>query len=46
MVRDIGLVNIFKGVLPFLAADMVRLSIIVAVPWISLVLPRTMGWTG
>jgi tripartite ATP-independent transporter DctM subunit len=46
MVRDIGLGNIFRGVLPFMAADMVRLSIVVAFPWISLVLPRSMGWTG
>ena len=43
MVKDIGLANIFKGVLPFMAADMVRLSVVTFVPWIALVLPRSMG---
>jgi tripartite ATP-independent transporter DctM subunit len=46
MVKDIGLMNIFKGVMPFIAADMVRLSLVVFVPWIALVLPRSMGWAG
>jgi len=40
--RDISLAAIYRGVGPFIAADIVRLTILCAVPWISLVLPRTM----
>jgi C4-dicarboxylate transporter, DctM subunit len=46
MVSDIGLMNIFKGVMPFIAADIVRLSLITFIPPLALILPRTMGWTG
>jgi tripartite ATP-independent transporter DctM subunit len=42
MARDIGLVRIFKGVLPFMTADILRLIILCAFPWISLVLPNSM----
>jgi TRAP-type C4-dicarboxylate transport system permease large subunit len=38
MVSDIGLVNIFKGVLPFMAADFIRLSLILTFPIIALYL--------
>jgi TRAP-type C4-dicarboxylate transport system permease large subunit len=34
--------TIFRGVLPFMAADCVRLAILVAFPIISLYLPRLM----
>ncbi len=40
--RDISLPSIYRGVMPFIAADIVRLAILCAFPWISLVLPRTM----
>ena len=46
MASDIGLANIFRGVMPFICADIVRLSIITFIPPIALILPRTMGWTG
>ncbi len=46
MVKDIGLVNIFKGVMPFIAADIVRLSLVTFIPPLALILPRSMGWTG
>ena len=35
---DVGLATIFRGVLPFWVADIVRLGLLIAVPWISLVL--------
>lgn len=38
MVSDIGLVNIFKGVLPFMAADFIRLSLILTFPILALYL--------
>jgi C4-dicarboxylate transporter DctM subunit len=44
MVRDIGLVNIYKGVLPFMAADFIRLSLLVAFPALALWIPNTIGW--
>jgi len=40
---DIPLERIFKGVLPFLAADLLHLTLLMAVPAIALVLPRALG---
>ena len=39
---DTPLGVIFRGVMPFVAADIVRLAIIVFVPWLVLVLPSTL----
>jgi tripartite ATP-independent transporter DctM subunit len=38
MVTDIGLVNIYKGVMPFMAADFVRLTLILMFPVLALAL--------
>ncbi len=43
MVREISLMTIYRGVLPFVAADLVRLALLVAFPTITLFLPRTMA---
>jgi tripartite ATP-independent transporter DctM subunit len=43
MVREIPLMQIYRGVLPFVAADLVRLALLLAFPAIALVLPRTMS---
>ncbi len=40
--REIPLTTIFKGVLPFVAADILRLVLLVAMPALVLWLPRTM----
>ncbi|MHC0054400.1 TRAP transporter large permease subunit [Actibacterium sp. D379-3] len=40
VLRDISLGTIFRGVLPFWLADIVRLALIIGVPWLSLVLVR------
>jgi len=40
--QDVRTGTIFRGVLPFISADIVRLAIIVLIPWLSLVLPRLM----
>ncbi len=40
--RDISLVRIYKGVMPFIASDIIRLVILCAFPAISLALPRAM----
>jgi len=39
MFREIGTANVFRGVAPFIAADVIRIVVLVLVPWISLVLP-------
>jgi len=40
--RDISLPTIFRGVLPFVCADVLRLILLVAFPVLVLWLPRTM----
>jgi C4-dicarboxylate transporter, DctM subunit len=40
--RDIPLQKIYKGVMPFIASDLVRLTILCAFPAISLALPNAM----
>ncbi|HET7730382.1 MAG TPA: TRAP transporter large permease [Usitatibacter sp.] len=41
LARDVPLVETFKGVLPFLASDLVRIALLLAFPAISLVLVRS-----
>jgi TRAP-type C4-dicarboxylate transport system permease large subunit len=40
MASDVPLSRIFKGVLPFLAADFVHLGLLIAVPALALALPE------
>ena len=40
VVKDVETSTVFKGVTPFWCADIVRLAILVAIPSISLILPR------
>ena len=42
VVRDVSFTTIFKGVLPFVATDIVRLVILIAFPIIALYLPTRM----
>jgi tripartite ATP-independent transporter DctM subunit len=39
--KDVPLIRIFKGVVPFLAADLLHLSLLIALPAMALALP---GW--
>jgi tripartite ATP-independent transporter DctM subunit len=41
--RDVSLGTIYRGVMPFILSDIVRLTILCAFPALSLFLPRTMG---
>ena len=41
-VHDVSFATIFKGVLPFIAADILRLVILIAFPAIALTLPNLM----
>jgi C4-dicarboxylate transporter, DctM subunit len=43
LARDIPLTTIFRGVLPFLAADFLHLALLILVPSLSLWLPSFMG---
>ena len=42
VVHGVGLSTIFKGVLPFIATDILRLIILIAFPIIALWLPNQM----
>jgi tripartite ATP-independent transporter DctM subunit len=42
MVPDIGLINIYKGVMPFILSDLVRLALLIMFPGIALFLVQTM----
>jgi len=42
MVRDVALSTIFRGVAPFVVADVVRLAVLLAFPSIALILPQLM----
>ena len=39
-IKDMEMATIYKGILPFAAADLVRITLIVAFPMISLILPK------
>jgi TRAP-type C4-dicarboxylate transport system permease large subunit len=43
LARDVPMIETFRGVMPFLAADMVRLTLVVMIPALSLMLPRLIG---
>ncbi|MEQ8702232.1 MAG: TRAP transporter large permease [Bauldia litoralis] len=43
LLPDVPVTRIFKGVLPFIAADVVRTAVLIAIPAISLALPRLMN---
>jgi TRAP-type C4-dicarboxylate transport system permease large subunit len=42
VVKDVSFTTIFKGVLPFVATDILRLVILIAFPIIALYLPSRM----
>jgi len=43
VVQDVSFTTFFKGVLPFVATDMLRLVILISFPVIALWLPGRMG---
>ena len=43
VVKDVSFTTIFKGVLPFVATDILRLVILIAFPIIALYLPQRIG---
>ena len=43
LARDVPMSETFRGIVPFLASDAVRVALIVLFPAISLLLPRLLG---
>ncbi|MFT4793448.1 MAG: tripartite ATP-independent transporter DctM subunit [Paracoccaceae bacterium] len=43
VVGDVSTATIFRGVTPFWIVDLIRLALLVLIPWIALVLPNSMG---
>ena len=43
MARTIPMQEIYRGIMPFLAADTTRLALLVAIPEMALILPRILG---
>ncbi|MBY6160345.1 TRAP transporter large permease [Mameliella alba] len=43
MARDVPIRETFKGVIPFMASDILRVVLLVSVPWITLSVPRFLG---
>jgi C4-dicarboxylate transporter, DctM subunit len=43
LARDVPMIDTFRGVVPFLMSDMVRLTLVVAIPTMSLILPHLFG---
>jgi tripartite ATP-independent transporter DctM subunit len=43
LARDVPMIETFRGVVPFLISDMIRLALVAAFPIVSLILPRLFG---
>lgn len=43
LAKDVPMIDTFRGVVPFLMADVVRLTLVVVVPTMSLLLPKLIG---
>lgn len=43
LLPDVSMTTLYRGVIPFVAADVVRLAVLLAFPVISLLLPRYLG---
>ena len=43
LAKDVPMIDTFRGVVPFLMADMVRLTLVVLLPVVSLALPHLIG---
>jgi tripartite ATP-independent transporter DctM subunit len=43
LARDVPMLDTFRGVIPFLISDVVRLTLVVTIPMMSLILPKLVG---
>ncbi len=44
LAKDVPMIDTFRGVIPFLMSDAVRVALIVLFPWLSLFLPHLLGY--
>jgi TRAP-type C4-dicarboxylate transport system permease large subunit len=42
VITDVPSTTVFRGVAPFVAMDVVRILLLIGVPWLALVIPSTM----
>src|SRR5262245_42983238 len=43
LAKDVPMIDTFRGVVPFLMSDMIRLTLVVVFPMLSLILPKVIG---
>jgi tripartite ATP-independent transporter DctM subunit len=43
LAKDVPMIETFKGVIPFILSDTVRVALLITVPWITLVVPRLLA---
>jgi C4-dicarboxylate transporter, DctM subunit len=43
LAKDVPMIDTFRGVVPFLASDLIRLTLVVLFPVMSLALPKLIG---
>jgi TRAP-type C4-dicarboxylate transport system permease large subunit len=43
LAKDVPMIETFRGVVPFLMADVIRLTLVILIPTMSLALPRLIG---
>src|SRR5262245_21392575 len=43
LAKDVPMIDTFRGVFPFLMSDMIRLTLVVVFPMLSLILPKVIG---
>jgi TRAP-type C4-dicarboxylate transport system permease large subunit len=43
LARDVPMIETFRGVVPFLISDVVRLTLVITIPAASLFLPKLFG---
>ena len=43
LARDVPMIETFKGVVPFIFSDTVRVALLIAFPWITLVVPKLLA---
>ena len=43
LARDVPMIETFKGVVPFIFSDTVRVALLIAFPWITLLVPKLLA---
>jgi C4-dicarboxylate transporter DctM subunit len=43
LAKDVPMIDTFRGVVPFLMSDVIRLTLVFVFPMLSLILPKVIG---